>query len=121
MIDNDVAIAAALITFSGIAATLAVQLTSKRVRTPEQLTHMAVLSVCALLFVLATILPLLYLLGICSRAALTGSSWLALLSMLVLLGFLFWFVPLSLLRGWRIKSKGSPQARAINKQARKLA
>ena len=115
--NTEVALAAGLITFSGIAATLAVQLTSKRARTEGEVIQMVTLSICAFLFVLATIFALLYLLGLWCPAALTWSSRLALMAMLVLLGFLVSFVPAGLRRSWRIVRQGGQEGERIDQEA----
>lgn len=120
MDEIDVAVAAGLITFSGIAATWAVQLTSAPAKTGEELYRMVTLAICAVLFGAATVLALLFLLFGACRTLLIGSTVLALISMFVLLVFVCWVFPRGLRRSRRIVRNGPPALDDIDREARTL-
>ena len=121
MTETDVAIAAGLITFSGIAATWAAQLTSVPARRWDGVYRMATLAVCALLFAFATILALLFLLGLWPGDALTRSTESALASMVLLFIYLVVVVPVGIWRSIRAYISGTPIGEEIDEQARIVA
>lgn len=120
MNEIDVAVAAGLFTFSGIAATWAVQLTSTPAKTGEELFRMVTLSICAILFGVATVLALLFILWDACSTLLTLSSVLALTSMGVLLLFVFFVFPVGLRRSIRIIQRGPSTMDDIDREARTL-
>ena len=120
MNEIDVAVAAGLITFSGIAATWAVQLTSAPAKTGEELFRMVTLGICAILFGLATVLAILFILCDGCNTLLTLSSVLALASMAVLLLFVFVVFPAGLRRSVRIIRRGPSTMDDIDREARTL-
>lgn len=117
----DIRVAAALITFSGIAAAWAAQVASGRYRDRVEFTSNLVLTVMAMAFAAATLLSLLFLLGRGSRNLLCASKWLDFGAMALLAIFLLVVLARYLRDGLRMMRFGSPGELEIEKAAEREA